>query len=83
MIVAGGGTGSVTVFMGEQLNHTNGEIVHLDLSAASMHIAQTRAKIRGLRNIIWIQKFTKRIITKSCRSISTNLKIGTYQGSCC
>ena len=57
MIVAGGGTGSVTVFMGEQLNHTNGEIVHLDLSAASMHIAQTRAKIRGLRNIIWIQNW--------------------------
>ena len=57
MIVAGGGTGSVTVFMGEQLNHTNGEIVHLDLSAASIHIAQTRAKIRGLRNIIWSQNW--------------------------
>ena len=44
MIVAGGGTGGVAVFMGEQLNHTNGEIVYLDFSTASMHIAQTSSK---------------------------------------
>ena len=43
--------------MGEQLNHTNGEIVYLDFSRASMHIAQTRARIRGLRNIIWIHNW--------------------------
>ena len=41
--------------MGEQLNHTNGEIVYLDVSTASMQVAQIRAKIRRLRNIIWIQ----------------------------
>ena len=57
MIVAGGGTGVVTVFMGEQLNHTNGEIVYLDLSIASMRIAQKRAQIRCLRNIIWIRNW--------------------------
>ena len=55
MLIAGGGTGGVAVFMGEQLNHTNSEIVYLDLSMASMRIAQRRARIRGLRNIIWIQ----------------------------
>ena len=57
MIVAGGGTGVVTVFMGEQINHTNGEIVYLDLSIASMRIAQKRAQIRCLRNIIWIHNW--------------------------
>ena len=43
--------------MGEQLNHTNGEIVYLDFSAASMYISQKRAHIRGLRNIIWIRNW--------------------------
>ena len=57
VIIAGGGTGGITVFMGEQLNHTNAEIVYLDFSRASMHIAQTRAKIRGLRNIVWIHNW--------------------------
>ena len=55
MIIAGGGTGGVAVFFGEQLNHTNAEVVYLDFSIASMHIAQRRAHIRGIRNIIWIQ----------------------------
>ena len=43
--------------MGEQLNHTNGEIVYLDVSAASIDIAQKRTKIRGLRNIIWVHNW--------------------------
>ena len=63
MIIAGGGTGGITVFMGEQLNHTNGEILYLDLSVTSMHIAQKRAHIRGLGNIIWIRDWIDKTIT--------------------
>ena len=61
IIVAGGGTGGVTVFMGEQLNHTNGEIVYLDFSKTSMHISQKRAKIRGLQHIIWIRNWIEAV----------------------
>ena len=57
IIVAGGRTGSFTVFMGEQLNHTNGEIVYLDVNTASINIAQKRTKITGLRNIIWVHNW--------------------------
>ena len=46
VLVAGGGVGSSTMFLAEQLNHTNAEIVYLDLSPASMAIAQQRAEIR-------------------------------------
>ena len=46
VLIAGGGVGSSTMFLAEQLNHTNAEIVYLDLSPASMAIAQQRAKIR-------------------------------------
>ena len=57
MVVAGGGTGGITVFMGEQLNHTNGEIIYIDFSKTSMSIAQKRARIRNLGNIIWIHSW--------------------------
>ena len=40
LIVAGGGTGGVTLFNGEQLNKTNGEIIYIDFSIASMKISQ-------------------------------------------
>lgn len=53
-LVAGGGTGDSTIFLAEQLRHTNAEIVYLDLSRASMQIAQKRAEIRGLKNIQWV-----------------------------
>ena len=53
-LVAGGGTGDATIFLAEQLRHTNAEIVHLDMSQASIAIAQERARIRGLSNIQWI-----------------------------
>ena len=56
-IVAGGGTGGAAVSIGEQLNHTNAEIVYIDFSTASMHTAQKRAKFRRLRNIIWIRSW--------------------------
>jgi SAM-dependent methyltransferase len=53
-LVAGGGTGDATIFLAEQLKHTDAHIVHLDMSQASTAIAQARARIRGLTNITWI-----------------------------
>ena len=55
VLVAGGGTGDATIFLAEQLRHTDAEIVHLDLSQASIRIAQERAAIRKLANIRWVQ----------------------------
>ncbi|WP_316354255.1 class I SAM-dependent methyltransferase [Candidatus Trichorickettsia mobilis] len=55
VLVAGGGTGDSSTFLGEQLKNTNAEIVYLDFSFVSMEIAQKRAEIRGLKNITWIQ----------------------------
>ena len=53
-LVAGGGTGDATIFLAEQLKHTNAQIVHLDMSVASIAVAQARARIRGLNNITWV-----------------------------
>ena len=53
-LVAGGGTGDATIFLAEQLKNTDAHVVHLDMSQASIAIAQERAKIRGLTNITWI-----------------------------
>ena len=55
--MAGGGTGDATIFLAEQLraiNAANAEIVHLDMSEASIALARERAKIRGLTNIRWM-----------------------------
>jgi len=54
VLLAGGGTGDPTIFLAEQLKHTDAQIVHLDLSEASIAIAQERARIRGLTNIRWV-----------------------------
>ncbi|MGZ3183601.1 MAG: class I SAM-dependent methyltransferase [Telluria sp.] len=54
-LVAGGGTGDATIFLAEQLRHTDARIVHLDLSSASIAIARERAAIRKLDNIDWIE----------------------------
>jgi ubiquinone/menaquinone biosynthesis C-methylase UbiE len=54
VLVAGGGTGDATIFLAEQLRSTDAEIVHVDLSAASIAIARERARIRGLDNIRWV-----------------------------
>ena len=54
VLMAGGGTGATTMFLAEQLNHTKSEVVYLDFSTSSMKIAQIRAKIRELKNIIWV-----------------------------
>ncbi len=53
-LVAGGGTGDATIFLAEQLRHTDAHVVHLDMSEASTAIARERARIRGLDNISWI-----------------------------
>jgi SAM-dependent methyltransferase len=56
-LVAGGGTGDATIFLAEQLraiNATNAQVVHLDMSEASIAVAKRRAEIRGLNNITWV-----------------------------
>ncbi len=53
-LVAGGGTGDATIFLAEQLRHTDAQVVHLDMSQASIALAKERAQIRGLSNIRWV-----------------------------
>ena len=56
-LVAGGGTGDATLYLAEQLRAigaTDARVVHLDMSSASIAIAQARAAIRGLTNIEWL-----------------------------
>jgi len=54
ILIAGGGTGDSTIFLAEQLRHSDCDIVYLDFSKASLDIAKERANIRGLNNITWI-----------------------------
>jgi len=54
VLAAGDGTGDSTIFLAEQLKEKNAEIVYVDISMASMKVAQERARIRGLSNIKWI-----------------------------
>jgi SAM-dependent methyltransferase len=55
VLIAGGGTGDSSTFIGEQLkNHPKAEIIYLDFSRASMEIAKERARIRGIKNIKFI-----------------------------
>lgn len=54
-LVAGGGTGDATIALAEQLRGTGNEVVYVDMSEASMKVAQERASIRGLTNIRWIR----------------------------
>lgn len=53
ILVAGGGTGDSTIYLAEQLHGRNAEVVYVDISRASMQIAQQRAKTRNLSNITW------------------------------
>ncbi|MBN8543824.1 MAG: class I SAM-dependent methyltransferase [Alphaproteobacteria bacterium] len=54
-LVAGGGTGDSAIALAEQLRGTGNEVVYIDMSEASMKVAQERAEIRGLTNIRWIR----------------------------
>ena len=56
VLVAGGGTGDGVIYLGQQLRETDAEIVYLDISRASMQIAQARAEVRGFRDqITWLE----------------------------
>lgn len=56
VLVAGGGTGDSTVWLGKQLmEYPNTEVVYLDFSKASMAIAKKRAEYQGVTNITWIE----------------------------
>ena len=73
MIVAGGGTGSSTIFIGEQVNHTIfSEVLYVDFSTTSMSIAQRLARARKLKNIIWVRSWIEGI---------KYLGIGSFQES--
>lgn len=54
VLVAGGGTGDGTIYLAEQLRNSDAEIVHLDLSEASIDVARQRAELRKLTNIRWV-----------------------------
>ncbi len=54
VLVAGGGTGDASVFLGEQLRATDAKITHLDVSGASLLVARERAAVRGLTNIEFV-----------------------------
>jgi SAM-dependent methyltransferase len=54
VLVAGCGTGDSVMWLGEQLRDTPSEIVALDLSTASLSIAEARAKVRGLSNVRFV-----------------------------
>lgn len=52
--VAGCGTGDSAIWLAHQLKGTVAEIVAIDISQASLEVAQARAKVRGLTNIKWV-----------------------------
>ncbi len=54
-LVAGGGTGDSTLYLAEQLRSTDAVVMHLDLSYASIRVAEERARVRRLDNITWMQ----------------------------
>ena len=54
MLIAGGGTGTMALYMSESLNNTNAEIIYIDFSVASLRVSKARALFRKIGNIIWI-----------------------------
>ena len=59
ILITGGGTDGGTLYLAEQLNHTDAEIFYMDFSSVSKRIVETRTKIRNLKNVIlltgWIE----------------------------
>ncbi|MCC6311193.1 MAG: class I SAM-dependent methyltransferase [Trueperaceae bacterium] len=51
---AGCGTGDNAIFLGEQLRGPGGNVVAVDISAASLEVARARAAARGLDNIEFV-----------------------------
>jgi len=56
-LIAGGGTGDATIMLAQQLADRGcpAEVVYLDISAASLAIAQARAEARGLANLRFVR----------------------------
>lgn len=54
VLVAGCGTGDSAIWLGYQLKGTPAEVVAIDISQASLDVAQARARVRGLTNIRWV-----------------------------
>ena len=52
-LIPGAGTNGGVPYLGEQLNHTDSEILYIDFSSTSMFIAQERIKMRGVSKIVW------------------------------
>ncbi len=57
-LIAGGGTGDATMMLAQQMARTNrpGSVTWLDRSTASLKVAQERAAVRKLTNIVWEQR---------------------------
>jgi SAM-dependent methyltransferase len=55
VLIAGGGTGDATIMLAQHMARAGrpGSVTWLDRSAASRRIAQARAEVRGLTNIVW------------------------------
>ena len=56
-LFAGGGTGDGTIMLAQQLADKKwpAEIIYLDASVSALAVAQTRAEVRGLKNIQFVQ----------------------------
>jgi SAM-dependent methyltransferase len=57
-LIAGGGTGDATIMLAQQMARGGraGSVTWLDRSEAALAIAQARASVRGLTNIVWEQR---------------------------
>jgi SAM-dependent methyltransferase len=57
-LIAGGGTGDATLMLAHQMARDGrpGSVTWLDRSSASLKIAQARAGVRKLTNIVWEQR---------------------------
>ena len=54
-LIAGGGTGDATIMLAAHMARWGqpGTVTYLDRSEAALRIAQARAEVRGLTNIVW------------------------------
>ncbi|MDE2006096.1 MAG: class I SAM-dependent methyltransferase, partial [Rhodospirillales bacterium] len=57
-LIAGGGTGDATIMLAQQMARAGrpGSVTWLDRSGAALKVAQARAGVRGLTNIVWEQR---------------------------
>ena len=57
-LIAGGGTGDATIMLAQQMARVGrpGSVTWLDRSGAALKVAQARASVRGLTNIVWEQR---------------------------